>query len=76
MFRLTNTAPDLLFYDVGAFAVEWFEDMTEFLAYANGPSAQRLRSVSITGVGSSALGSAAFAWSASCALGEPSRWQS
>jgi hypothetical protein len=126
MFRMTNTALDILFYDVGAFAaemlkrgsvvdtrihsdtaadagathnpflsrldlgaltnpegsilvvdasqppyVERFEDMTEFLAYANGPAAQRLHSVSITGVGSSALGSAAFAWNASSALGEP-----
>jgi hypothetical protein len=51
--------------------VQRFDDMTEFLAHANGPSAQSLRSVSITGVGSSALGSAAFAWNASSALGEP-----
>jgi hypothetical protein len=51
--------------------VERFDDMRKFLAYANGVSGGRLRSVSITGVGSSALGSAAFAWNASCALGEP-----
>jgi hypothetical protein len=51
--------------------VQRFDDMTEFLAYANGPSAPSLRSVAITGVGSSALGSAAFAWNASSALGEP-----
>jgi hypothetical protein len=122
MFRLTNTALDFLFYDVGAFAaamlklgsvietgiggnsgaarnpllnhldlgaltnpegsilvvdanlppyVVRFDDMTEFLLYANGASGERLRCVSITGVGSSALGSAAFAWNASIALGEP-----
>jgi hypothetical protein len=125
MFRMTNTALDVLFYDVGAFTaemfkhgavvdtrihadqagsaaarnpllnrldlgaltnpegsilvvdaevppyVERFDDMTEFLAYANGPSGDRLRSVSITGVGSSALGSAAFAWNVSSALREP-----
>jgi hypothetical protein len=125
MFRMTNTALDMLFYDVGAFTaamfrhgavvdtripaeqgggagarnpllnrldlgaltnpegailvvdaqrapyVERFDDMTEFLAYANGPSGEGLRSVSITGVGSSALGSAAFAWNVSNALREP-----
>jgi hypothetical protein len=122
VFRLTNTALDVLFYDVGAFAaamfahgarvdtgigsnsdadrnpllnhldlgalsnpegsilvvdaslppyVERFDDMAKFLDYANGPSGERLRSVSITGVGSSAFGSAAFAWNASSALGEP-----
>jgi hypothetical protein len=125
MFRMTNTALDMLFYDVGAFTaamfrhgavvdtripaeqgsiaaarnpllnrldlgaltnpegsilvvdaqrppyVERFDDMTEFLAYANGPSGEGLRSVSITGVGSSALGSAAFAWNVANALREP-----
>jgi hypothetical protein len=126
MFRLTNTALDILFYDVGAFAaamsklgaqvetgidggtssnagaggnpllshldlgamsnpegsilvvdasrppyVERFDDMAKFLLYANGAAGERLRSVSMTGVGSSALGSAAFAWNASIALGEP-----
>jgi hypothetical protein len=122
MFRLTNTALDFMFYDVGAFAaamfdrgalveagvrsnsgpdqnpllnrldlsaltnpegsilvvdanlppyVERFDDMAKFLAYANDAGGGRLRSISITGVGSSALGSAAFAWNASSALGEP-----
>jgi hypothetical protein len=126
MFRMTNTALDVLFYDVGAFTAEMFkrgalvdthiaadneggsaaernplldrldlgaltnpegsilvvdalkppyvqrfDDMTDFLAYANAPSGAGLRSVSITGVGSSALGSAAFAWNASSALNEP-----
>jgi hypothetical protein len=122
MFRLANTALDVLFYDVGAFTsamstrgmavdtgmgsnsgagrnpllnhfdlsalsnpegsilvvdanlppfVERFDDMAEFLLYANGPAGERLRSVSMTGVGSSALGAAAFAWNASRALAEP-----
>jgi hypothetical protein len=122
MFRLTNTALDVLFYDVGAFTaamsahgmavdtgmggnsgaernplsdqldlsaltnpegsilvvdanlppyVVRFDDMVEFLRYANAPAGERLRSVSITGVGSSALGAAAFAWNASSALAEP-----
>ena len=35
------------------------------------PSPAKVRTVSITGVGSSALGSAAFAWNVSEALGEP-----
>jgi len=122
LFRFTNTALDMLFYDVGAFttamlargaAVETsarsnsdpasrlplehldlsavtnpegsilvidantppyvtrFDSMADFLAYANGPDGAGLRTVSITGVGSSALGSAAFAWNAAAALDEP-----
>src|SRR5258708_21891681 len=125
MFRMSNTALDMLFYDVGAFTaamfrhgtvvdtgiaaqegggaaarnpllsrldlgaltnpegsilvvdaqrppyVERFDDMTDFLVHANGASGEGLRSGSITGVGSSALGSAAFAWNVSNALREP-----
>jgi hypothetical protein len=69
---LTNPEGSILVVDAGQPPyVQRFDDMTEFLAYANGPSAPSLRTVSITGVGSSALGSAAFAWNASSALGEP-----
>jgi hypothetical protein len=120
LLRLSNTALDVLFYDVGAFVaamfahgveveaggprgtagnplldrlnlgalsnpegsilvvdammppyVERFDDMEQFLSFANGESGARLSSICITGVGSSALGSAAFAWDASRALGEP-----
>jgi hypothetical protein len=69
---LTNPEGSILVVDANLPPyVERFDDMTDFLAYANGASGERLRSVSITGVGSSALGSAAFAWNASIALGEP-----
>jgi hypothetical protein len=51
--------------------VERFDKMTDFVDYADGPRGETLRTVSVTGVGSSALGSAAFAWNASTALGEP-----
>jgi len=122
MCRFTNTALDVLFYDVGKFSaamlargstidtrersnsaqvskpplehldlsaitnpegsilvidadappyVTRFDSMAEFLEHANGPDGATLRTISITGVGSSALGSAAFAWNASVALGEP-----
>jgi hypothetical protein len=69
---LTNPEGSILVVDASLPPyVERFDDMTEFLVYANGAAGERLRSVSITGVGSSALGSAAFAWNASIALGEP-----
>jgi len=45
--------------------------MADFLAHANGADGAGLHTVSITGVGSSALGSAAFAWNAAVALDEP-----
>jgi hypothetical protein len=51
--------------------VQRFADMTEFLDYASGDSGERLCTISITGVGSSALGAAAFAWNASQVLREP-----
>jgi hypothetical protein len=47
-----------------------FDDVTKFLQHAKEHSVA-IESVSITGVGSSALGSAAFAWNLSTALGEP-----
>lgn len=120
LLRLSNTALDLLYYDVGAFVeamykhgveveaggaqraglnplldrlnlsawsnpegsilvvdasvppyVERFDDMEQFLSHANGGAGEGLRSICVTGVGSSALGTAAFAWDASRALGEP-----
>ncbi len=47
-----------------------FDDVRNFLTYANGRG-RAIRTVSITGVGSSALGSVAFAWNISAALGQP-----
>jgi hypothetical protein len=47
-----------------------FEDVRNFLTYAKDRD-PAIRTVSITGVGSSALGSVAFAWNIAAALGEP-----
>jgi hypothetical protein len=47
-----------------------FKDVADFIRWANAHG-QTLRTVSVTGVGSSALGSAAFAWNVSTALDEP-----
>jgi hypothetical protein len=122
MFRLTNTALDVLFYDVGAltaalwakgtrvdtglaansaaaphpletldlsaltnpsgsvivvdanlapYVKEPYRDMKQFFDYAKGPEGAGLHTLAITGVGSSAFGSVAFAWDISAALGEP-----
>jgi hypothetical protein len=47
-----------------------FDDVPGFLRYTNNEG-RNVRAASITGVGSSALGSAAFAWNLSVALGHP-----
>jgi hypothetical protein len=47
-----------------------FEHVPNFIRWANAHG-QTLRTVSVTGVGSSALGAAAFAWNVSTALDEP-----
>jgi hypothetical protein len=48
-----------------------FLNMKEFFAYATSSEGRAVRTLTVTGVGSSAYGSAAFAWDASVALGEP-----
>ena len=50
--------------------VTHFDDVRNFLTYAKDRD-PAIRTVSITGVGSSALGSVAFAWNISAALAEP-----
>jgi hypothetical protein len=54
---------------------DFFANGLEFpggdLGGAGAPSRSQVKTVSVTGVGSSALGSAAFAWNISEALGEP-----
>jgi hypothetical protein len=50
---------------------EPFLDMGQFFAHANGPDGAGLHTLAVTGVGSSAYGSVAFAWDVSAALGEP-----
>jgi hypothetical protein len=48
-----------------------FLKMSEFFEYANSSEGRGVRTLTVTGVGSSAYGSVAFAWDASVALGEP-----
>jgi hypothetical protein len=48
-----------------------FLKMNEFFEYANGPEGRAVHTLTVSGVGSSAYGSVAFAWDASVALGEP-----
>jgi hypothetical protein len=48
-----------------------FLDMKAFFAFANGSESAGLHTLTVTGVGSSAFGSVAFAWDVSEALGEP-----
>jgi hypothetical protein len=48
-----------------------FLDMTEFFEFANDREGGKIHTLTVTGVGSSAFGSVAFAWDASEALGEP-----
>jgi hypothetical protein len=45
--------------------------MKEFIDYANSVEGVALHTLTVTGVGSSAFGSVAFAWDASVGLGEP-----
>ena len=51
--------------------VRLFRNMKNFIEHANGPDGQGLHTISVTGVGSSAFGSVAFAWNVSEAIGEP-----
>jgi hypothetical protein len=48
-----------------------FTDMKQFMDHANSVDGATLRTVAITGVGSSAYGAVAFAWDISAAIGEP-----
>jgi hypothetical protein len=48
-----------------------FLDMKAFFDFANGSESAGLHTLTVTGVGSSAFGSVAFAWDVSKALGEP-----
>ena len=48
-----------------------FLKMNEFFEYANSLEGRAVHTLTVTGVGSSAYGSVAFAWDASVALGEP-----
>ncbi len=68
---LSNPEGSILVIDAGkAPYVRRFDDVPGFLEFANGEG-RSIKTVTVTGVGSSALGSAAFAWNVSVTLGEP-----
>ena len=68
---LSNPEGSILVVDSGRPPhVTPFEDVRAFLSWANAQG-QNVRTVSVTGVGSSALGSVAFAWNISTAVDEP-----
>ena len=68
---LSNPEGSILVVDSGRPPhVAPFEDVRAFLSWVNAQG-QNVRTVSVTGVGSSALGSVAFAWNISTALDEP-----
>ena len=65
---LSNPEGSILVVDPAAKPeITRYKDVGAFLA---GPDAGQIKTISVTGVGSSALGSAAFAWNISTALGE------
>jgi hypothetical protein len=68
---LSNPEGSILFVDAGRPPrITQFEDVVNFTSWVK-THGQTLRTASVTGVGSSALGSAAFAWNVSTALDEP-----
>ena len=68
---LSNPEGSILVVDASRLPyVRPFADVPAFLQYVNG-GGQNVKTASVTGVGSSALGSVAFAWNISAALGEP-----
>jgi hypothetical protein len=67
----SNPAGSILVVDAGRPPrILQFENVANFINWVDAHG-QTLRTASVTGVGSSALGSAAFAWNVSTALGEP-----
>jgi hypothetical protein len=70
---LTNPSGSVIVVDANLppYVRKPFTKMYDFLAYANGPEGEGLRTLAISGVGSSAYGSVALAWDVSTALGEP-----
>jgi len=65
---LSNPEGSILVVDVAAAPeITRYKDVLAFLASED---AKKIKTISVTGVGSSALGSAAFAWNISAALGE------
>ena len=69
---LSNPEGSILIVDTARppYVVHRFDDVGKFIR-ASKTMSPPIRNISITGVGSSALGSVAFAWNISSALGEP-----
>jgi hypothetical protein len=67
---LSDPEGSLLLFDPAAGAYQRFTDVDSFLKSAD-PKAHKVAIITITGVGSSALGSAAFAWDVAQALQRP-----
>src|SRR5258708_37195648 len=68
---LSNPEGSILVVDAGRPPrITQFEDVAHFISWVKAHG-RTLRTASVTGVGSSALGSAAFAWNVSTALDEP-----
>lgn len=70
---LANPEGSILIVDAAAtpYVQPAFDDVKAFTSRANEPAEPPIHTLSVTGIGSSALGSAAFAWNISRALGEP-----
>jgi hypothetical protein len=69
----TNPSGSVIVVDanVAPYVSKPYVDMAKFFDHATGPDGERIRTLTITGVGSSAFGSVAFAWDISKALSEP-----
>jgi hypothetical protein len=69
----TNPSGSIIIVDAQPAAVVRppFRDMKQFIDFANSTDGAKLRTLTITGVGSSAYGAVAFAWDVSQAIGEP-----
>jgi hypothetical protein len=68
---LSNPEGSILVVDAGRPPrITQFEDVAHFISWVKAHG-RTLKTASVTGVGSSALGSAAFAWNVSTALDEP-----
>ena len=68
----TNPSGSIIIVDakLAPFVRQTFGDMKQFIDHANGADGEGLRTLTITGVGSSAYGAVAFAWDVSTAIGE------
>ena len=69
----TNPSGSIIIVDaqLAPYVGKPFLDMKEFFDYGNDSDGAGLHTLTVTGVGSTAFGSVAFAWDVSKALGEP-----